>query len=553
MARKVEPVLSSGFMETLNREEALSARLRWLIAALLGVGAGLRVAQWAHGRELWWDESYLGVNLVAVSLQSIFDPIWGMLSPRGFTAILKACASCFGSSVYALRLPPLAAGLLTLPLFAFAARGYFRGRSHGITILLALAFVVFSKNLIYYSSELRHYGFDVAAACLVLALAMPRKEQPCGWPADGRQALIFAGVAMAAVWTSMAAVFVLAAVGLAQGVACAYARRWRQLGWVVLVSLIWSLCFVLHWKLLQRTAALTYAPSLLDNHIARLTVPFPPQSARDLGTWIDFARHFFYFPGGLYSAGLGAAVLTAGLLAALRRNAYTASLLCLPAVFVLAAGLLKQYPLRNQYVLFLLPCFYLLLAEGLGTLAQSQRRGWRWAGAVCAVAMLAHPIVQSSQVLWAYRTGPGGDACLRPLFAEVEQQWRDGDQMLAEHWQFVPFAYAAHERGWPAWKAPLNFIQSAPVCAVGQCRLVLASGPGGAASAANPPRTWVLTGLQTDTGSLGETLGTKVFETASSTHRLMLYSGRALDVARCKVATAAVSPVITDTLLPQQR
>ena len=129
----------------------------------------LRVRAWAEGRSFWSDEASLGLNFLSGSiLDLVSQPLDNNQSaPIGFLIFVKLSTLIFGENVYSFRLPALFAGVATLYFATGIAQRSFQNH---LTALFFLASVALSPVLIYYSSELKHYGFDVLVATYAISL-----------------------------------------------------------------------------------------------------------------------------------------------------------------------------------------------------------------------------------------------------------------------------------------------------------------------------------------------------------------------------------------------
>ncbi|HWB54421.1 MAG TPA: glycosyltransferase family 39 protein, partial [Tepidisphaeraceae bacterium] len=98
----------------------LNIHLPW---ALVLLGIALRILRFTQGRALWLDEVFLVNNLIhksAIGLLGILNYRQG--APPLFLLLCKLAITLFGHSEYALRLVPLLAGVVSVPLFYLFAR-----------------------------------------------------------------------------------------------------------------------------------------------------------------------------------------------------------------------------------------------------------------------------------------------------------------------------------------------------------------------------------------------------------------------------------------------
>src|SRR5687768_10880522 len=135
----------------------------WRRVALLGTlatGAGIRLWQYGANPSLWLDEAALARNIVERSPRELLLPLdHGQVAPIGFLLLQKLMTALLGGSEPALRLLPLACGLASLLLFTALARKTLEGRA----VVYAVLVFATAQPFVYFSSQAKQYGVDVAA------------------------------------------------------------------------------------------------------------------------------------------------------------------------------------------------------------------------------------------------------------------------------------------------------------------------------------------------------------------------------------------------------
>ncbi len=439
-------------------------RQRWLTAAslwsLLAIGVALRIAQWAHNREFWFDEAYLALDLIQRPYRELTGPLSSSMSyPIAFLLSTKFVIAQWGTSEYAFRFIPLIAGIASLPLFTWlllrAVRIETQASAKAAAVAIAgTALLAFSKHHIYYSSELRHYIVDAFAFILLYAAALRILDG--SWT---RYRLVGVGALGAVlIWYSIAAVFVLAAIALVGAAVLVARREWRRVAWLAASQTPWTAGFLTHlWIFKHHIAERPIGPEI-EAMLRYLSVPFPPTTPAHIGMWREALTHFFYFPGGFTLIGLAIAVFLLGAAFLWSANKPLLAAILLPFLFALAAAVMHQYPFRNQYILFLLPGLYVVMAYGLGSCVARPERPWKIVGIVLAVVLLAQPAVQSAKVLIAPRSGPGGESTIKPLLATTTNEWREGDLLAVMDEQSITFRYYGPRAGFK----PVDVSASVP-------------------------------------------------------------------------------------------
>ncbi|MCP9485245.1 MAG: glycosyltransferase family 39 protein [Gaiellaceae bacterium MAG52_C11] len=386
-----------------------SSRILWAVVA---VGALLRLARYLDNRSLWLDEAFLAINLKEKSFSELLGQLEFLQSaPAGFLLAEKAAVTLFGDSEYALRLLPLAASLVALALFAYVAR---RLLSPPVA-LLAVALFAVNPRLLYFSSEVKPYGTDVAVALLLLALAVRAHET------DGRsyrRLVPLALVAPAAVWFSFPAILVLGAIAVSLAIEPLRSRERRQVGLVAALAATWLASFGALYAVASTNVSRT-AGALLENGGS--------QGANRAADVVQEAWSIFVDPGGFEDGtnGLAALVLIVALLALVQqRQLERLALLGLPLGIAALAALLDRYPLGGRFSLFLVPVIVLLVGRGVAAVVATSRRPLL-VGALLAL-FLTGPVVGRAT---ADLISPPRSEHIRPLLAHVSRNWQRGDTL----------------------------------------------------------------------------------------------------------------------------
>lgn len=406
--------------EQLPETRPSGAILGWQIA-LVGLGAGLRLWQYAANTALWLNEVPLARNILDRSL-------WRLLSlpldnnevaPKGFLLAEKVAVSVFGSSGYALRLFPLLSSLIALVVFwRIVARWL-----DGLTSLVALALFATAVPLVVFASQVKQYSSDVAVAMLLLWLALHLGVGTSSlWRGLG------AGMAGAVlVWFSQPSVLVVCGLSVSLILFAwvprhgAPQRRWflvLPLGlWVVsaLVSTLVALAGLTDatQAYMHRFWAAGFAPLSLSEALKTLWPRH--QLGWLLGSGAE-ASLGYPFP----ALFLGLIVL--GFWILWRRDRSLATLLLAPIGFTLAAAFARRYPFSDRLILFLVPSFFVAIGASV-----AQIHLWlnRWSKPIAVLlpiliaAAAVSPVVKTPPV---YRFED-----MKPVLAYLRQERVAGD------------------------------------------------------------------------------------------------------------------------------
>jgi hypothetical protein len=341
------------------RFELSSANLAWVAVAL---GVALRVWEYLEFRSLYMDEVSLLKNLVGRSIFDFHQVLeQDQMAPPGFLVIERILVRLPLEVTAAGRLFPLACGVISVFLLRATARRYLDPRA----VPIAVALFALGDHLLYYSAEIKQYSCDLMFALAALLVAAPR---PPAELTPGRWRALF-GFGLLAPWFSFPVIFVLAGVGLhLLGLELMRKDRGKAalaaamgLGWL----LSFAGCFLLSRSILSQRDFIWVWWNFAF-------LPLPPRSMADVSLLAKTLANVFINPGSLLSPlPLPSTAVAASVLALLgcyslgRRWPGGLFLLIGPLLFGLAASALHQYPFHGRLLLYLVPTYILLLAEGI--------------------------------------------------------------------------------------------------------------------------------------------------------------------------------------------
>jgi hypothetical protein len=375
------------------------------------LGLGLRIREVTAGRWAWLDEASVGNFLYSKGFLDI--PVAGgfrMVQPVLYSWSAKLCAEVLGTyREWALRIPSLAAGLLTLGGAAWLSRRVL-GPWGAVT---ATGLVALSSVLICYCGEIKPYSTDATVALAILTTGLLPAGVGLARPLP--RAILVAGVAP---WASLPSVFALP--GLLVDAALRDPRWRSRLVYGLLVVIAISAAYNLGW-------ALEVKKDLGDFLNGFWKQGYPPyaEGAGAVGTWIlrkveEVPRHVLAvgqtWPLALALAGAGAA-------ASWRSDRGILRLVGGVFLIASAAAALEVYPLGtgkwlriNRLCLYLIPPLAFLVGRGVDALAGSRAR----ALAPLAAAILVGAAGWRARIpAWA----PTNQTKLLSVFEEA----RDGD------------------------------------------------------------------------------------------------------------------------------
>lgn len=406
--------------------------LVWIIA----LGAALRLMY--LNQPMRYDESVTYMYFVRLPWREALSTYTYPNNHLFHTLLVELSVGLFGPSPWALRLPALLAGILTMPATFVMARVL-----HGSRVaLFATAVVASSGVLILYSTNARGYGIVVLAFLLLVVVA----ARLLGESTRGRW-LAFVAIAALGLWTVPVMLYPVGAVTVWLGaslLADGKRRELRQLG-VALVAV-------------ATTTTALYAPVIRREGLAAVTRnPFVTPSG-----WFDFFAELPRTLGeavvswGLGAPAIGILLVALAGVALIRHQAISRFRIGLPlGVFVWCSWLLvvsHRAPFPRTW-LWLLPLVAALACAGafriLDRFARARQILER-RGALLAVAVafaLATPVVVSFAVLIDRDTGTYRDA--RDAAAALRSVLRPDDAIFALIPTNGPLDYYLEREGVP--------------------------------------------------------------------------------------------------------
>ncbi|MBI4341373.1 MAG: glycosyltransferase family 39 protein, partial [Candidatus Omnitrophica bacterium] len=416
----------------------LFRRARLLTLLVISLGLLLRVVQYLANRSLWLDEAFLTFALLARSYAGLLRQPLEFLqtAPPVFLWLQKLVVQVFGSSEFVLRALPLAAGLASVPLFYVLAKRLLEPWAAAV----AVALFALSSNLVYYSTEVKPYGWDVAVAILLTLILM---EMPTARLKLAR--LVGYGLAGAvALWCSYPSAVLLVAFMVWSVVVCWRRGTLARLARLLPVWTAWAVSFLVLYLACLRGVA--EDQQLRTFYHQFWGGRFPAASASFWGGVAEWTRVFvesFRDPGALHLPVVAAVIFLVGAAGLARSHGSRVLLMVLPIGISLVLAAWKLLPFGNRLVLFLVPFLLLPIGEGVRVLCAASQRPLRIVGALAGVALIGPTVVVAAQLLWH----PIQIEELKPVLAHVSRHRRPTDAVYVYYWSQYPFRYYASRYG----------------------------------------------------------------------------------------------------------
>jgi hypothetical protein len=345
-------------------ESRPGAATKWLMLAILLLGAALRLWNYAGGRSLWYDETLMALDLVYLPLPSLFGELpFDQMAPLGWLLAERAVFSAWPDIDFSLRLLSVIGGIGAL----FAHWRLSRLTLGAGEALLSVGLFACASALIRYSAMVKPYIWDALFATAILTLAV---RLLCHEAGRYRITGLLAITGLACTLFSFGSLTVLASTGI---VLFAYALACRDRRWVVslvLMGLLWVTSLgALYLLIYGRQATLADMGVYWVEGFA----PLPTSAHALMWYYHALARVLGFLLIGVPALLLmiGTAI---GAVAACRRRPWVGALLVGPFIAALLASAARAYPLDSRLQFALAPPTILLLSYAIGTVARLTKR-----------------------------------------------------------------------------------------------------------------------------------------------------------------------------------
>ncbi len=410
----------------------------WFIIAL---GVLARLITYARYRVLWLDESYTATSILNHSFAGLFQPLdQFQIVPPFYLSLVKCCTLIFGEHEYALRFPSLLAGCA----FLILAYALLRRISNPLETLLSITLLASAGMYLYYSAECKPYMLDTLIFIGLILLALDYEQSP---HPTLKQSIAFACAGAIAVWTSFPSAFVLAGIGLVQGIHILATQNWKRIRSLILPYFIWAGAFIVLYIILIRpglTADTTHHGQDLNTVMKQSWkfgfLPFPPQSLGEVQLYKNQLLRIFYTPLGFRMNGLAIFVSLIGAWSLWTRNKIAFGLLTTPLLLTFAASLIKLYPFDGRMILFLTPALYIFIGLGIAFLIQNLRKGGWAVGAILILLLIAPPTARMAKKTVIAEPRQEIDLA----FEYVHENWQGGDLLYLTYYDSLVYRVAKY-------------------------------------------------------------------------------------------------------------
>lgn len=449
--KSLRPVAGAGELMGVGsriRERPLTGQL--LVYGVL-ILASLPARLSTMRASIWTDEAWVANSILSPSWREMFYyPGWLQSSPSLFLVLTRLLTKVFGPSEPALRLLPLLAGLVAIPILAIALRKLFSPAA----ALCGTSLVIVNFWAAKYAQQVKQYGSDLFASALLCFLITRYCERP-----DRRNFTLLAGGFFVVSFLANTALFmgpsVIAAVALGP---LKQPSSYLRAGRLKIAMTSFILCGALNYLVFIRpNRGLNLVESWADSCLS-LSHPFT--SARDLFSSFGdllvpqaFPVTFYLGSAMVLAVAAGAVIALIGYARGSKKAVVVLLLGPLPVAVAMVSSLLGQYPLLHfpRLLLWALPGCAVLLAATLDPLFNAFRQRITGGNEAplfygTAVACLFLVLVLDLGVMRYPRPNERNSEAMRLL----HQSMGPSDGLLVHRRMLEQYYYYSRLQGWAA-------------------------------------------------------------------------------------------------------
>jgi hypothetical protein len=422
-------------VRSLRRSEfRLRGGFRLVSFGVLAIGLALRLSAYSWRPSLSIDEAQLTLNVLRRPFSDLGHQIdFGQGAPLAFLESVKAITSAFGTTEFALRLVPLAAALLSVPLFYNVASQVLERPA----VIVASTLFSLSTPLILFATTVKQYSSDVLVALVLYVFGLRALKHP-RWT----ELVAFGVMGAAAVWFSYAAAFVLAGITFVLATSLSLRRERNRAIAMGVVTAVLLVSFGASYVL--AATALSHLRHSVEGSLAPKSL-----SPGEIGTFLRSVAGSFRYLLGIGSVPLGGvdlgdvvAVILAmlclvGFVSLLRQRTAQAWMLGLPLILAFCAMAAGRYPVWPRLSLFAVPSIVILLANGAARLTEHEGMRIRAAAWSLLGACLAFTLVPGVKA----GIRPSEREALRPVMNFLATHERQGQDVYLYHSAQYAFSY----------------------------------------------------------------------------------------------------------------
>lgn len=237
------------------------------------------------------------------------------------------------------------------------------------------------------------------------------------------------------------AAFILAGIGLTLFIAAITRKRAISVAWLGGLAAMWAISFGILYLVSLRHLI---GDDFLQRTWRDAYMPFPPSA--DLPWFAKTYQSLLYISlrrGDLILARLLPVLVLIGSLSLLVRQRYIGLILIFPFFFASLASALQRYPLKERFMLFLVPFLFLLIAEGLGRIHMLIANRNRYVAAIIYTLLALLIVLPPASTTFRYFISPYNHADIKPVMEYVVKHRQQNEIVYVYHSSEPAFNYYA--------------------------------------------------------------------------------------------------------------
>ncbi|RJO61058.1 hypothetical protein C4544_03785 [candidate division WS5 bacterium] len=400
---------------------------------LIFIGIALRLIRYIQNPSLWFDTAGYAIDIIPRSFSDLINPspLGGGTFPYGFTLLSKISTVIFGNSEYALRLFPLICSIVALFLF-YKIACYFL---NSLAVNFAVGLFAISDSLIIRSTEFKPYICDAMFAVLIYYVIIYIQSKTL----TVSRIIILGLVGAFVLWFSHPAVFVLAGVGISSIISCYAKKEWSNLRKLSLVFSLWGLSFiVLYFSYIRPLMSLD---NMGNSYIFWAKkdgfMPLIPKSLSDIQWYIDVIPRIFRDPAGMTLPGIASFAFIIGCISLRSRDRNKFIFLLMPTIVTLFGSSLHKYPFAEITIVFLIPFFFIFVAEGINYIWEKTSYPHPIIGIFLVGLLFIHPLMWTAY----HSIKPSSREEIKPVLNYIKKNWHEGDIIYIYYMSEYAFEY----------------------------------------------------------------------------------------------------------------
>lgn len=405
-----------------------TSKIKYFVWAIIIFGFVLRFSQFLFNRSLEGDESMLALNIIHRTYLEFLRPLdFNQAAPFLFLVVEKFIVQLLGNSDIILRIFPFICGIFSLYLF-YKVASY---NLDGIALLIAQGLFSIIDPLIYYSTELKQYSCDIAVTLLLLLItfSLVKRKSLLAYFQLGLVGAI-------SIWFSFTSVFVLSGIGLSLGILCLKNKNWKDIGKILFISSIWSASFIFYYIVsLKYSSDSAYLVKVWHHYF----LPVWPFNMKTIEWYIQYLSYTFKNPGGLFYDGLATLTFVVGIFVFWKKQKSNLAIIISPIVMVIVASIFHKYPFGERLILFIVPMFIILIAEGIVEFLKGKYFNSSLCGLLILILIFINPLFYSIYYLKHPRTVEE----IKPIMEFLQQNTKKDDIIFLYRGTVPAFNYYA--------------------------------------------------------------------------------------------------------------